>query len=380
MQRIIAHFDLDAFFVNVELLKQPHLRGKPLIVGGSSNRGVVSAASYEARAFGVHSATPIAKAKLLCPQAIIISGNYADYGKYSRYVTDIIAAHAPLFEKASVDEFYLDLTGMDKYHDVLQWTKNLRQTIMDQTMLPISFGLASNKMVAKIATDEAKPNGFMYVQFGKEKEFLSTLGVNKIPGVGESTYQTLLQMGIKKIGDITNFTLMQMEEQLGKHGTSLWHKALGIHTRAVTPYHEAKSISSETTFNEDTNDLIFLQKKIIQLAEKIGHELREDGKMATCIAVKIRYKGWDTSSKQITIPATNYDHDFIQFAKELFAQHYKKGQLVRLVGVKLSNFIIPFQQTDLFANKTKYNDLYKAIDTIKDTFGKKLLNRASAKK
>jgi DNA polymerase-4 len=378
MQRIIAHFDLDAFFVNVELLLHPEFRGKPIIVGGVGNRGIVTTCSYEARAFGVHSAMPMATATKLCPQAIILNEGRSQYGKYSRYVTEIIAAKAPLFEKASVDEFYIDLTGMDKHFDVLEWTKALRQEIIDKTQLPISFGLASNKMVAKIATDAAKPNGFLFIQFGKEKEFLSTLPVNKIPGVGESAYSALLQMGIAKIGDINNFSLVQMEEAMGKHGTSLWYKAQGIHHRIVTPYHEAKSVSSENTFNEDTKDVVFLLSEIVRLTEKIGHELRDDGKMATCITVKIRYKGFETTSKQMSIPATDYDHDFIKAAKEVFQQLYKKGALVRLIGVRLSNFVLPYQQADLFKNKEKLNNLYKAIDEVKDKFGKKLLNRGSA--
>src|SRR3954464_14159945 len=173
-QRIIAHFDLDSFFVSVEVLNDPSLRGKPVIVGGSE-RGVVAACSYEARKFGIHSAMPSSKAKQLCPQAIFVSGMRGEYGKYSRWVTDIIAAKAPLFEKASIDEFYLDLTGMEKFFNPYQWTIELRQEIIDKTGLPISFGLAGNKMVAKIATDEAKPNGYLHIAYGREKEFLAPL-------------------------------------------------------------------------------------------------------------------------------------------------------------------------------------------------------------
>jgi DNA polymerase-4 len=318
-------------------------------------------------------------AKKLCPNAIILNGGRADYGKYSRYVTELIAAKAPLFEKASIDEFYLDLTGMDTYYDVFEWAKELRTEIMEKTLLPISFGLASNKMVAKIATDEAKPNGFLFIEFGKEKEFLATLKVNKFPGVGESTHQILQQMGIETIGDITNRTVAEMEQALGKHGYDLWHKAQGKHNRAVTPYHEAKSVSSENTFHEDSKDETFLLAEIVRLTEKIGHELRDDGKMATTITVKIRYKGFETTSKQTTIPASDYDHDFIPVAKSLFKQLYRKGQLVRLVGVRLGNFVLPYQQTDLFHNKEKLNNLYKAIDEVKDKFGRKLLNRAGGK-
>ncbi len=378
-QRIIAHFDLDAFFVNVELLLHPEYRGQPIIVGGVGNRGIVSTCSYEARAFGIHSAMPMVTARRLCPQAIILNEGRKDYGKYSRYVTEIIAVKAPLFEKASIDEFYLDLTGMDKYHNVLEWTKALRQEIMDKTSLPISFGLASNKMVAKIATDAAKPNGYLFIPFGKEKDFLKGLTVNKIHGVGDATHKQLLQMGIEKIGDILNFTENELENKLGKFGNSLWLKAQGIHTREVTQYHEAKSVSSENTFNEDTNDVPFLLSEIVRLTEKIGHELRDDGKMATAITVKIRYKGFETTSKQTTIAATDYDHDFIPKAKELFHQLYDAKKPVRLIGVRLSNFVLPYQQANLFENKDKMNNLYKAIDEVKDKFGKKLLNRAGGK-
>jgi len=213
-QRYIAHFDLDSFFVSVEVLKEPSLKGKAVLVGGHSERGVVAACSYEARKFGIHSAMPMKRAMKLCPHAIVQKGSYSDYTKYSRMVTDIIAAKAPLFEKASIDEFYLDLTGMDKYFDPFNWTIALRQEIIDKTGLPISFALASNKMVAKIATDEAKPNGYIQVAPGFEREFLAPLKVNKIPGVGEHTYQTLLSMGIKTIKDISEHTVKELENAL----------------------------------------------------------------------------------------------------------------------------------------------------------------------
>lgn len=378
-QRIIAHFDLDAFFVNVALLTQPQYRGQPIIIGGSSTRGVVSTCSYEARAFGVTSGMPMVQATRLCPQAILLNAGHGEYGKYSKLVTDIIAAHAPLFEKASVDEFYLDLTGMDTYYDVLQWTINLRQLIITETKLPISFGLASNKMVAKIATDIAKPNGYLQVQYGMERAFLAPLSVNKIGGVGASTYASLQAMGIHTIGDITKYSVEQLEEKLGKHGTSLWHKAHGTHLRAVTPYHEAKSISSETTFATDTCDVTFLQQQLIRLTEKVLHELRADDKMATSLTLKLRYKGFETTSKQVTITATWHDHDVIPQIKLLLTQLYRKGELVRLIGVKVSNLVLPVQQTNLFVNNQKLNNLYKAIDGVKDTFGKKILQRAGGK-
>src|SRR4249920_4096029 len=209
-QRIIVHFDLDSFFVSVEILNDPSLKGKPVIVGGRE-RGVVAACSYEARKFGIHSGMPSKKAFQLCPHLIVANGSRGEYSKYSRWVTQIIAAKAPLFEKASVDEFYIDLTGMEKFFNPLQWTIDLRSEIMEETKLPISFGLASNKLVAKIATDEAKPNGYLFIQHGKEKEFLAPLPVKKIPGVGGHTLSILSEMGIEYIGDILRLPQDELE-------------------------------------------------------------------------------------------------------------------------------------------------------------------------
>jgi len=215
--RIIAHFDLDAFFVSVECLNDPSLRGKPILVGGHSERGVVAACSYEARAFGIHSAMPMKTAMRLCPQAIVVGGSRGEYSKYSRIVTDMMVTAAPIVEKASIDEFYLDLTGMEKYVDAYPWTIDLRQKIMDETGLPISFGMASNKMVAKIATDEAKPNGYLHVPAGYEQAFLAPLKVSKIPGVGEHTTQILALMGIDSIRDLRECPghLIEARPQIG---------------------------------------------------------------------------------------------------------------------------------------------------------------------
>ncbi|HTB53273.1 MAG TPA: DNA polymerase IV [Ferruginibacter sp.] len=376
-QRIIAHFDLDSFFVSVEVLLDPSLKGKPVIVGGKE-RGVVAACSYEARKFGIHSAMPSKKAFQLCPQAIVITGKYAEYSKYSRIVTEIIAAKAPLFEKASVDEFYLDLTGMDKFFNPLQWTIDLRQQIMDETKLPISFGLASNKMMAKIATNAAKPNGYLQIPFGKEKEFLAPLSVDKIPGVGDHTYEVLKAMGIKTINDVTLRTKDELEERLGKWGIDLWKKSNGIHTGAVTQYHEAKSISSESTFNENTNDVDFLLSEVVRMSEKIAFELRQDGKVAGCVAIKLRYPDFETTSRQTTVPYTCADDEIIPVAKELFKKLYRKGERIRLLGVRLSELTNDAIQTNLFSDVAAKTDLYKAIDDVKNKYGKSKLKRASS--
>ena len=376
-QRIIVHFDLDSFFVSVEVLNDPSLRGKPVIVGGSE-RGVVAACSYEARKYGIHSAMPSAKAKQLCPQAIFIKGHYSDYSKYSRWVTQIIAAKAPLFEKASVDEFYLDLTGMDKFFIPLQWTISLRKEIMDETGLPISFGLAANKMLAKMATNQAKPNGFLQIPFGKEKEFLSPLPVADIPGVGGQTNLILKSMGIETIQQIADAGIDVLEERLGKWGIDLWKKSQGIHLSEVTAYHEAKSISSENTFEENKTDLPFIKKELVRLTEKICFELRQDQKVAGCVAVKIRYPDFETTSRQTTIAYTSADDEIIPVVKDLFHKLYKKGMPVRLLGVKLSELTNDAVQTNLFNDIERKSDLYKAIDEVKNRFGKSFLKRASS--
>lgn len=379
LQHIIAHFDLDSFFVSVEILNDPSLKGKPVIVGGAE-RGVVAACSYEARKFGIHSAMPSAKAKKLCPQAIFVKGTRGEYSRYSRWVTEIIAAKAPLFEKASVDEFYLDLTGMDKYFDALQWTIDLREQIIKQTKLPISFGLANNKMVAKMATNEAKPNGYLQVPFGKEKEFLAPLDINKIPGVGEQTEQVLKHMGINIISDIHKRSAEELESRLGKLGIDLWNKAQGIHTSKVVAYHEAKSISTENTFDENILDTKFLISELVRMTEKIAHELRLEEKVAGCIAVKIRYPDFETTSRQTTIPYTAAEDEMIPVVKNLFHKLYKKGEPVRLLGVRLSELTNNAVQTNLFSDKEKKTDLYKAIDDVKNRFGKSFLHRASSNK
>lgn len=378
IQHIIAHFDLDSFFVSVECLNDPSLKGKPVIVGGHNERGVVAACSYEARKFGIHSAMPMKTAMRLCPHAIVVSGTRGEYSRYSRWVTDIIAAKAPVFEKASVDEFYLDLTGMDRFFDPLQWTIDLRRQIIKETALPISFGLASNKMVAKMATNEAKPNGYMHVEFGKEKDFLASLSVDKIPGVGEQTCQVLNQMGIKLIRDIYNYTPEQLEKEMGKWGVDLWNKAQGTHHSKVSSFHEAKSISTENTFEENVTDLKFLMSEIVRMTEKISFELRKDAKVAGCVAVKIRYPDFETTSRQTTIPYTCADDEIIPVVKDLFHKLYKKGVPVRLLGVRLSELTNDAIQTNIFSNVEKKTGLYKAIDSVKNRFGKLSVHRASS--
>jgi DNA polymerase-4 len=375
-QRYIAHLDLDSFFVSVEMLVDPSLKGKAVIVGGTRERGVVTTCSYEARKFGVRSAMPMHKAMQLCPHALIVKSTRGEYSRYSRWVTEIIAAKAPLFEKASIDEFYIDLTGMDKYFDPLKWTIALREEIMTTTQLPISFGLASNKMVAKIATDEAKPNGYLFVKHGMEKIFLAPLPVNKFSGVGEALNEKLNSMGIFTIQQLSETPVTVLENKMGKYGVDLWKKSQGIHEGIVQPYHESKSISTENTFETNQTDEAFLLSELVRMTEKVAYELRSDKKLTGCVAVKIRYANFETTSKQTAINYTLRDDELIPIAKDLFNKLYRKGEPIRLLGVRLSELTSHVLQGSLFAENEKKNQLYKAIDEVKNLFGKSALKKA----
>lgn len=377
--RHIAHFDLDSFFVSVEILNNPALKGKPVLVGGYE-RGVVAACSYEARKYGIHSAMPMKKAMRLCPHAIITNSSRGQYSKYSRWVTDIIASKAPAFEKASIDEFYIDLTGMDKFFGVSQYTKELRQQIMKETGLPISCGLSSAKFISKMATNEAKPNGFLEITRGKEKDFLWPLGIEKINGVGKHTEQQLRALGIYKIEDIAKMPLEILEKYIGKWAQSLWQKAHGIGNADIDTGWEQKSMSHENTFDKDYIDIDFLHSELVRLTEKTGYSLREDELLTGCITVKIRYSDFETTSRQETIDYTSLDDLLIAKAKDLFNKSWQKGRPVRLLGIRFSQ-LIPFtMQMSLFDNRSGKLNLYKAVDDIKNQFGSQSVARASAMK
>lgn len=374
--RHIAHFDLDAFFVSVEELRNPKLKGKPLLVGGGSDRGVVAACSYEARKYGVHSAMPMRVARRLCPDAIIIKSDFESYSKYSRLVTDVIRDTVPLFEKASIDEFYIDLTGMDKFFGCLQFTDQLKKKINKESGLPISWGLASNKLVSKVATNEVKPNGQLEIPFGNEKNFLAPLSIVKIPGVGKETGYKLLKMGVETVKVLSEIPIEMMENLMGKSGIDLWRKANGIDETPVVPYHEQKSISTETTFQSDTIDTGFLHSQLVRMTEEIAFQLRQQNKLTGCITVKIRYSNFETFTKQITIPYTNADHVILKTAKELFNKLYERRLLVRLLGIRFTHLIPGNYQISLFDDTQEMINLYQAIDSVKKRFGEKTLIRA----
>lgn len=378
-QRYVAHMDLDTFFVSVARLEDPSLIGKPVIIGGSRERGVVSTCSYEARKFGVTSAMPMKKAIALCPHAIVTISSRGEYTRYSRWVTQIIANKAPSFEKASIDEFYIDLTGMDQFFDPLQWTIDLRAAITEETGLPISFGLASNKMVAKIATDEAKPNGYLFVQPGKEQEFLAPLKVEKISGVGKQSVEILHEIGIKTIGDILKVPVALLEKKLGKWGADLYERAQGVHYGEVSNEHLTKSISTERTYDQYLTDPEAMLAELVYMTEKVAHNLRGEGFMTGCVGIKIRYPNFDTVQKQKTIDYTFAEQDIIPVIKELFQQLYQPGKEVRLIGVRLTELGQHALQGSLFNDQIRKAHLYAAIDEVKNKYGKLAIRRAGGK-
>ena len=359
----------------MEIINDPSLKGKPVLVGGYE-RGVVAACSYEARKFGIHSAMPMKKALQLCPHAIVTNSSRGEYSKYSRWVTEIIAANVPLFEKASIDEFYIDLTGMDKFFGASRYARNLRQQIIKETGLPISCGLSSAKFISKMATNEAKPNGFLEIPHGKEKEFLWPLGIEKINGVGKQTEAMLKSLGLYKIEDIANTPLEVLEKYVGKWGETLWHKAHGRGNADIDTGWEQKSMSHENTFDHDYTDINFLHNELVRLTEKTAYSLREDEKLTGCVTVKIRYSDFETTSRQETIDYTALDDLLIAKVKDLFNKSYQKGRPVRLLGVRFSQFIPFTMQMSLFDNNAEKLNLYKAVDEIKNHFGTQLISKA----
>ncbi|HOW40688.1 MAG TPA: DNA polymerase IV [Bacteroidales bacterium] len=377
IERTILHLDLDTFFVSVERLRNSALMGKPVIIGGMSDRGVVSSCSYEARKYGVSSAMPMKLARNMCPDAVIIRGDMELYSNYSNIVTDIIAERSPLYEKTSVDEHYIDLTGMDRFYGCHKWSHELRQYIIKETGLPISAGLSVNKTVSKIATGEAKPNGEIEVQREAVHPFLDPLSINKIPMIGQKTYHLLRSMGIATIYTLRNIPSEMLEKLMGKNGLEIWKKANGIDSTPVFSYSEQKSISTENTFDKDTTDLVRLNQLIVSMVEKIAFELRKQEKLTSCVTVKIRYSNFDTHTLQKRIQYTSFDHVLADVAKELFARLYQRRMLIRLIGIRFSHLVRGVQQLDMFDDTPEKVSLYLAMDRMRKRYGRDAVRRAS---
>lgn len=375
-KRQIVHLDLDTFFVSVERLHNRSLIGRPVLVGGTGNRGVVASCSYEARAFGIHSAMPMRTARQLCPQAIVVRGDHEQYSKFSDEITDIIKDAVPIYEKSSVDEFYIDLTGMDTFFGCYEVATNLRRKIIKTTGLPISCALSSNKTVSKVGTGEAKPNGQKEIPVGEEKVFLAPLSIKKIPMVGEKTYRLLRSMGVEKVRTVQEMPVQLMEQVLGENGIVIWKKSNGIDNSPVVQYSERKSISTECTFDKDTIDVSYLKSVLISMVEKLAFQLRDEQKLTACVTIKIRYSDFNTYTIQSHLPYTAIDKVLIDKAKELFDRLYQKRMLIRLIGVRFSHLVHGNYQIGLFDATVEELQLYQAMDKLRKRFGKDAVQRA----
>jgi len=377
MERSILHLDLDAFFVAVERQRDSRLNGKPLIIGGSSRRGVVAACSYETRRFGVHSAMPMYLALQLCPDAVVISGDMEAYSHQSHIVTEIISEHAPSFEKSSIDEFYIDASGLDRFFGAFKWASELQDRIERNTGLPISMAMSVNKLVSKVATGEFKPNARKQITAGTEQAFLSPLAVEKIPMIGKQTASYLYDMGVRTVGTLREMPVKFLISAFGKNGISLWNRAHGIDDSPIEPYSEQKSISTECTFEEDTIDVKKMKSILVAMVEKVAFQLRSQHKLASCIAVKIRYSDFNTETRQIQIPYTASDQAILQAVTALFDKLYSKRVLIRLIGVRLSRLVQGNHQINLFDDTTESIGLHEALDFIKHRYGTDKIIRAT---
>lgn len=369
--------DQDAFFVSVEVKKDSSLIGKPVIIGGTSDRGVVASCSYEARKFGVHSAMSSRMARMLCPHAVFIRGNMDEYAKASHEITDILRARVPLIEKASIDEHYIDMTGMDRFHSTQKYAHELRELVIKETGLPISFGLSVNKTVSKMATNECKPNGERNVTQLEVRPFLNPLSIRKIPGLGEKTFVKLSDMGIKKIYTLAQVHPDQMNFLLGKSGLSLLQKAQGVDNSPVIPYTEQKSIGTQCTFHADSIDIEMINNLLTAQVMDVAFQLREKKKLTACVTVTIRYANFETESRQVAIGYTSLDNVLIATAKDLFKKMYNRRMLLRLIGVRLSNLVSGFEQIDLYSESTEQYSLVQALDKIRRRFGQAAVTRAA---
>jgi len=374
--RDIVHMDMDTFFVSVERQVNSSLTGKPVIVGGTSGRGVVASCSYETRKYGVRSGMPMRMALMLCPDATVIRGDMELYSKYSNTVTDVIAENAPVYEKTSVDEHYIDISGMDRFFGCLKWTQGLRHKIIKETGLPISFGLSVNKTVSKIATGEAKPNGELFVNRENVPLFLAPLSIRKIPMVGEKTYGILKGMGIDTIATLREIPLELMQRLMGENGIEIWKRANGIDNTPIQPYWEQKSMSKERTFEQDTMDVDMLNRLLVKMVESLGFDLRRQQKLTSCVTVKIRYANFDTHTLQKRVPYTSFDHKLLETVQELFKRLYQRRMMIRLIGIRFSHMVHGTQQLDLFEDTPEKVNLYLALDRIRKRYGKHSIMRA----
>ncbi|MEL6650065.1 MAG: DNA polymerase IV [Bacteroidota bacterium] len=376
-ERAIVHLDLDTFFVSVERRKDKRLQGKAIIVGGTGDRGVVAACSYEARRFGIRAGMPLRTARQLCPEAIFMGGDYDAYQQESAIITEIIAEKAPLYEKASVDEFYIDMTGMERFFGCYQWAGELRDSIIRETALPLSLGLSVNKLVSKVATGEAKPNGQLQIDGPAVSDFLAPMKVRKIPMIGRKTALQLNYLGVRTVRRLREIPEPILGRVFGRHGKLLYQRARGEDDSPVVPYYEQKSLSTEQTFSQDTIDVDWLEARLVRMVEQLGFQLRKLHKLAACVTVKIRYTNFETLSRQTQISYTASDAILIEKARFLFHKLYQRRVSVRLLGVKLTKLVPGGSQIELFQSQARQLELYHSLDQLKLKHGGHILGRAS---
>ncbi|MEM8583899.1 MAG: DNA polymerase IV [Bacteroidota bacterium] len=375
--RTIANLDIDTFFAAVEIRDNNHLRERPLIVGGSHARGIVSSCSYEAKRFGIHVGMPIKVAMKRCPEATILQGDMDKYKQASVLITEIISEEAPVFEKAAIDEFYLDLSGMDRFMSSWQWSLELQERIQRESGLNISLGMAANKLVSKVGVNLKQPKAQVCIDTGYERGFLAPLPLRKLPGIGSKTQHKLITMGIKKVGLLAQIPPALLLREFGKTGQKLWQKANGIDRSPVIPYRSAKSISRTHNFQIDTIDTSQLRAVITHLTSLLGFELRQSGKLASKLTVKLRYTDGNTYSRQARMAHTAVDNRLIPLAIEQFDLLFQRRQLVRMVGVKLDDLAEGLPQVDLFRDTGKEIALLQAMDKIRSRFGEEAVRLAN---
>lgn len=370
----ILHVDMDAFFVSVELLARPELKGLPVVVGGRRHqRGVVTSASYEARRFGVHSAMPLRTAAKLCPQAIFLDGHHELYSQWSDRVAAILAKHSPIVEMASIDEAYINLTGTERLHGpALAAAHELLREITSTTGLPCSGGLGTTRLIAKVASDQAKPRGLVWVPPGSEAAFLAPLAVRRIPGIGKVTEAALKNIGIETLAQLQTIPLERLEETFGRWGTALYRKARGIDSYEFFVDAEPKSLSHNQTFGEDTNDREFLRSTLSYLCQKASKRLRDTGLHARTITLTLRFADFTTITRSQTLPeSSDLDTVFLKAIGELFSRNWNGTAMLRLVGVAFSSFSAGPGQLDLLDpdRAEKLERLARTADRLRDKFG-----------
>jgi DNA polymerase-4 len=375
--RQIVHLDLNSFFVSVERKLNRDLIDKPVIIGGASDRGIVASCSIEARKFGIYSGMPMHMARYLCPYGFFPRGNMDEYEKESKTVTEILQDKAPVVEKLSLAEHYLDVTGMDKFIGCFKWSNELREFITNETGLTLSSGLSINKTVAKVATGEIKPGETKFVSPIEIKPFLDPLYIQKIPGIGTTAYQKLNSMGVQRIQTLTQIHPDQMFRILGQHGTTIWQKANGVDNSPIIPYKDRKFISAEKTFDQDTIDIDEIDRVLTAMITDLAFQLRKESRLSACMSLKIRYSNYEAVNQQLSFHYTAMDHLLLLRAKEMFKKLYNKRMLIRLVGIKLSKLVNGYEQIDLYDADHERYDLYQAMDKMRIRFGNKAIGIAS---